>query len=431
MARLAIAYLRAQGLGTALNIALMALGVAAITVVLLFTSQVENRFLRDAQGIDLVVGAKGSPLQLVLSTVYHLDVATGNIPLEEAERIQANAMIAKAIPIALGDSFRGYRIVGTNADYLAHYDVQPAAGRVWDAPLEAVLGEEVAIASGLKLGDHFTGSHGLAAGGEAHDEHQYDVVGLLPRTGTVLDRLVLTSIESVWEVHHHEPGPVPATAGSPTAGNDHKGRHHREGDDDDEEDDDENEIADEEESFAPREITALLVQYATPLAAAMLPRQISSVPSLMAASPAYESARLMQLVGVGTDALKAFAWIMIVAAGLSIFVALFNALRQRRYDLAIMRTLGASRHKVTGVVLLEGLLLGVAGAVAGIVLGHLMTAVLGGWLRDARQVDVTGSIFVPAELGLFALAVAVGLLGALIPSLAAYRTDVAETLTQG
>jgi len=245
--RLALAYLRAQGLGTVLNIVLMALGVAAITVVLLFTHQVEDRFLRDAKGIDLVVGAKGSPLQLVLSSVYHLD----------------------------------------------------------------------------------------------------------------------------------------------------------------------------------------LVQYATPLAAAMLPRQIASVPSLMGASPAFESARLMQLVGVGTDALQAFAWIMIVAAGLSIFVALLSALRQRRYDLAIMRTLGASRGKVTGVVLMEGLLLGVAGAVAGIVLGHAMTAVLGTWLRDARQIDVTGAVFLPAELGLFALAVVVGVVGALVPALSAYRTEVAETLARG
>jgi putative ABC transport system permease protein len=372
--------------------------------------------LRDARGIDLVVGAKGSPLQLVLSSVYHLDVPTGNIPLPEAEKVKANAMVAKAIPLALGDTYRGFRIVGTSPDYLAHYGAQPAQGRLWEAPLEAVLGHEVAGVSRLAVGGRFTGSHGLAAGGEDHDEHEYEVVGVLPRTGTVLDRLVLTSVESVWEVHQHEPVAGPASAGegqTPRA------------------DGDRDAADDEEESFAPQEITALLVQYATPLAAAMLPRQIASVPSLMGASPAFESARLMQLVGVGTDALQAFAWIMIVAAGLSIFVALLSALRQRRYDLAIMRTLGASRSKVTGVVLMEGLLLGVAGAVAGIVLGHAMTALLGTWLRDARQIDVTGAVLLPAELGLFALAVVVGVVGAVIPALSAYRTEVAETLARG
>jgi putative ABC transport system permease protein len=426
--KLAAAYLRAQGLGTGLNIVLMALGVAAITVVLLFTSQVEDRFLlRDAEGIDLVVGAKGSPLQLVLSAVYHLDVPTGNIPLAEAERIQANAMIAKAIPLALGDTYRGYRIVGTNAEYLAHYGAHPAEGRLWDAPLEAVLGQEVAAATGLKVGSRFTGSHGLAAGGEAHDEHEYDVVGLLPRTGTVLDRLVLTSIESVWEVHDHEVAPVPVAAALVKSGE--AGAAKRA--DDDEVDDDDREGSDEEESFAPREITALLLQYSTPLAAAMLPRQISAVPSLMAASPAFESARLMRLVGVGTEALKAFAVIMMAAAGLSIFVALYNALRQRRYDLAIMRTLGASRGKVTGVVLMEGLLLGAAGAVAGILLGHLMTAALGVWLRNAQQMDVTGGTFISAELWLIGLAVGVGVLAALVPAISAYRTDVAQTLSRG
>jgi putative ABC transport system permease protein len=419
--KLAAAYLRAQGLGTGLNIVLMALGVAAITVVLLFTSQVEDRFLRDAEGIDLVVGAKGSPLQLVLSAVYHLDVPTGNIPLAEAEKIEANAMIAKAIPLALGDTYRGYRIVGTNPEYLAHYGTHPAEGRLWDAPLEAVLGQEVAAATGLKVGGRFTGSHGLAAGGEAHDEHEYDVVGLLPRTGTVLDRLVLTSIESVWEVHNHEAAPVPVAAAPVKSGEAGAAEHA----------DDDHEASDEEESFAPREITALLLQYSTPLAAAMLPRQISAVPSLMAASPAFESARLMRLVGVGTEALKAFAGIMMAAAGLSIFVALYNALRQRRYDLAIMRTLGASRGKVTGVVLMEGLLLGAAGAVAGILLGHLMTAALGAWLRNAQQMDVTGGTFISAELWLIGLAVGVGVLAALVPAISAYRTDVAQTLSRG
>jgi putative ABC transport system permease protein len=419
--KLAAAYLRAQGLGTGLNIVLMALGVAAITVVLLFTSQVEDRFLRDAEGIDLVVGAKGSPLQLVLSAVYHLDVPTGNIPLAEAEKIEANAMIAKAIPLALGDTYRGYRIVGTNPEYLAHYGAHPAEGRLSDAPLEAVLGQEVAAATGLKVGGRFTGSHGLAAGGEAHDEHEYDVVGLLPRTGTVLDRLVLTSIESVWEVQNHEAAPVPVAAAPVKSGEAGAAEHA----------DDDHEASDEEESFAPREITALLLQYSTPLAAAMLPRQISAVPSLMAASPAFESARLMRLVGVGTEALKAFAVIMMAAAGLSIFVALYNALRQRRYDLAIMRTLGASRGKVTGVVLMEGLLLGAAGAIAGILLGHLMTAALGAWLRNAQQMDVTGGTFISAELWLIGLAVAVGVLAALVPAISAYRTDVAQTLSRG
>jgi putative ABC transport system permease protein len=420
--RLALAFLRAQGLGTALNIALMALGVAVITLVLLFTRQFEERFTRDAQGIDLVVGAKGSPLQLVLASIYHLDVPTGNIPLPEADKIATHAMVAKAIPLALGDSFRGFRIVGSTPDYVAHYGAQPAAGRLWEAPLEAMLGQEVAAATGLGVGARFTGSHGLTAGGDAHAEHEYEVVGVLARSGTVLDRLVLTSVESVWEVHHdHAPAvaPAPLAARSGTPGADEAG-------------DDEDEAADDdEESFAPQEITALLLQYSTPLAAAVLPRLIAATPTLMAASPAYESARLMRLVGVGTDALQGLAWIMIVAAGLSIFVALLSALRQRRYDLAIMRTLGASRGKVTAVVLMEGLLLGMAGAVAGIVLGHAMTALLGAWLRNAGQIELTGTIFLPVEFGLFALAVLVGVVGALVPALSAYRTEVAETLARG
>src|SRR5690242_9624619 len=176
---------------------------------MLATAQIEERMTRDARGIDLVVGAKGSPMQLVLSAVFHLDVPTGNIPLTEATKLAANRAVKKAIPLALGDSYRGFRIVGSSHDYPAHYGARIADGGLWAAPMEAVLGAEVAARSGLKIGATFTGAHGLGEGGDEHEKEAYKVVGILAPGGTVLDRLVLTSIESVWEVHEHG-GQAPA-----------------------------------------------------------------------------------------------------------------------------------------------------------------------------------------------------------------------------
>lgn len=387
---ISLAYLRARPLATALNLLLLALGIATITLLLLATSQLEERMNRDARGIDLVAGAKGSPMQLVLAAVFHIDAPAGNIPLADALALAKNRAVKKAIPLALGDSYQGHRIVGTNHDYPAHYGAQVAAGRLWGAPMEAVLGAEVAASARLAVGATFTGAHGLAAGGDAHEEEPFKVVGVLAPTGTVLDRLVLTSVESVWEIHEH--GGQPAER---------------------------------------KEITALLVQYASPLAAATLPRQVNSSPTLQAASPAYESARLFRMIGAGVDVLRAFGMVLVLVAGLSVFIALLNALEDRRYDLAVMRMLGASRAKLMGLMLLEGVALSVLGGIAGIALGHLFTQALGVALKAAQQTTITGWAWHAQELWLLVLAAGVGTAAALLPAWRAYRADVAPVLAEG
>ena len=387
---ISFAYLRARPLATALNLLLLALGVATITVLLLATAQLEERMGSDARGIDLVAGAKGSPMQLVLSAVFHIDAPVGNIPLADALALAQNRALRKAIPLALGDSFRGYRIVGTNHDYPAHYGARIASGRLWAGPMEAVLGAEVAAAAALAVGAGFTGAHGLAEGGDMHAEEPFKVTGILAPTGTVLDRLVLTSVESVWEVHEH--------AGQAAGG---------------------------------KQITALLMQYATPLAAATLPRQVNATAALQAASPAYESARLFRMIGVGVDVLRAFGLVLVLAAGLSVFIALLNALEERRYDLAVMRMLGASRAKLMGLMLMEGVALSLAGGVAGIALGHAFAELLGAALSAARQTAVTGRAWNPQELWLLALALGVGVAAALVPAWRAYRSEVAPVLAEG
>ena len=401
LVRISLAYLRARPHATGLNLLLLALGIATITVLLLATSQLEERMGRDARGIDLVAGAKGSPMQLVLAAVFHIDAPAGNIPLADALALAKNRMVKKAIPLALGDSYRGYRIAGTNHLYPAHYGAKLAQGRLWEAPLEAVLGADVAADTGLAVGASFAGAHGLDGAGDLHDSAPYKVVGILARNGSVMDRLVLTSVESVWAVHRHgEKGEDPAKL-----------------------------VADMEEE--EKELTALLIQYSTPLAAAMMPRQVNASATLQAASPAYESARLFRMIGVGVEVLRTFGYVLLLVAGLSVFIALLNALEDRRYDLAVMRMLGAGRARLMGLLLVEGMALALAGGIAGIALGHLLTEVLGRALGQAKQAAVTGWSWHPAEWGLLALALAVGLAAALLPAWRAYRSDVAPVLAEG
>ncbi len=162
-----------------------------LVLLMQFTRQSEERFLNGAEGIDLVVGAKGSPLQLVLSSVYHLDRPTGNIPLAELESLRRNPMVGSAIPLALGDQFDGFRIVGTETALLELYDARIVQGRLAESPLEVVIGAEVARDTGAGVGQRFIGSHGLADddAGPGHEATPFEVVGILAPTGKPIDRL--------------------------------------------------------------------------------------------------------------------------------------------------------------------------------------------------------------------------------------------------
>ena len=198
LARLSVQDLRARASSTALNLLLLALGVATLVVIILVSAQLEERLRRDAEGVDVVVGAKGSPMQIVLSSLYQLDVPTGNIRWEEAQRILADPAVKKAIPILLADNYRGFRIVGTNIDYVAHYGAALREGRLWQTPGEAVLGADVAALMHTIVGSTFVAAHGVRGERDViHEGAPYQVVGVLARTGTVIDRLVLTDMASV------------------------------------------------------------------------------------------------------------------------------------------------------------------------------------------------------------------------------------------
>lgn len=384
---LTLAYLRGRPVSTLLNTLLLAIGVGTIALLIQIGGRLGERLSRDAQGIDLVVGAKGSPFQLVLSGVFHADIPTGNIAAAEAEAIARHPLVAAVIPLALGDSAYGLRIVGTTAAYVAHYGGVVADGRLWGEPMEVVLGAEAARRGALAVGAQLTGWHGLAGQGRMHADHPYTVVGVLAPTGSVLDRLILTGVESVWQVHE----PIGQAAGTDRAG---------------------------------RELTALLLRYRSPMAAVSLPREINGRTALMAAAPAIEAARLFALLGIALDAVRAFGGLLIVAAVLSLLVALGNALEARRYDLAVLRALGSTPGLLLRQILLEAFLLLAAGVVLGLILAHVAVAVAELVWPDLAATGLGGWRLEPAELLLAFAVLAGGLAVALIPAWRAWRTDV-------
>ncbi|MCC5858053.1 MAG: FtsX-like permease family protein [Ectothiorhodospiraceae bacterium] len=409
------AYVRHNAPNLLLNVMLLALAVATATVLLLLSQQLESRLKRDAEGIDLVIGATGSPLQLILSSVYHVDVPTGNIPLAEADWLDGHPLVRETVPIALGDNYHGFRIVGSDSSYIDLYGGEYVAGGPWQETMQAVLGAEVAVATGLVPGDRFVGIHGITGGateGHPHEETPYAVSGILAPTGTVLDRLIIAPLESVWHVHApHQPD---TSAG--TSHGHHHDHHHAD--------------SGEAHHHHHREVTAVLVRYRSPLAAVSLPRQINTRPALQAASPAAETTRLLAMLGVGFDAIRALGWILLAAAGLGIFLALYGFARQHRYDHALLRSLGASRGQVFLHILLQSLIVAAAGVALGLLAGHLAADLVGQAFGPTRQFAFTGRIFLVQELWIAGLALSVAALAALPPAIQASRRDVAAVLTR-
>ncbi len=412
-------------LSSALCICLLLFGVGIISLLLLIQNQLEEKFQRDLKNVDLVIGAKGSPLQLVLSAIYHLDSPTGNIALDEAYKIMNSAQVKEAIPLAYGDSVKGYRILGTTPNYIHKYSGKVAKGRIYSKSMEATIGADVAESTSLKVGDVFHGVHGDARSGHVHEDHPYTVVGILQATNTVLDRLVVCNIESVWQVHSHHAGPDHSHSEASHAleldlDHDHNHDHcHTHAHD----------HSKDVVTADSMEITAILLKYKSKMSALKMPRIINEQTNMQAALPALEINRLFYMIGVGATTIKLIAGGIMLMAGFSVFFVLFNRLRERKYELALLRSVGYSPKQLFLLLTLEGL----AFAVLGYVLGWLLSRV-GIHLISARAESDFNLKFdwelVPGEQWIFILTILIGVLSSIIPAWRAMRMDVSTTLSK-
>ena len=378
--------LKYRFLNSFLSIMLTAFGVSIALLISQFGNHIQNRINLDGQGIDIVVGAKGSPLQLILSSVYHIDIPTGNIAYSQAKKIMSNPQIEESIPLALGDNWRGFRIVGTTTNYIRHYDMSLSTGRYWDQNFEVVVGSSV----NLDIGDEFMGVHGLLEDGSSHEEHKYNVVGILKPSGTVIDRLILTSLNSVLDIHglHKVDNSFEKNHEHQHDHEHHKEEHHEvhEHDHDKEKHKNEDEnhhkhSKNDKETYKTNElgsseITALLIKTKSPIANINLPRSINRESSLQAANPALEINRLISLFGIGSKSFAILSLILILIASLNIFSGLASNLENRMGDLAVLRAVGFSKKRIFKIIVLEGILVVLIGIILGILIGFLLFSIL-------------------------------------------------------
>ena len=382
--------LRAKPLQTALSLALLAFGVGMVSLMLLTEKQVNEAFERNIKDIDLVLGAKGSPLQLILANVYHIDAPTGNILLSEAQKVVRHPYIESGIPLAYGDNHEGYRIVGTEHSYAEHYGVEVAQGKLWEAPFEATVGSKVAQALELTLGDTFYSAHGLTDQTDIHKDKVFTVVGILEPSQSVVDQLILTPMQSIWDVHLKE-----GEVGDPSA----------------------------------REITAMLLKKRNPLAVLTIPNTLRES-NMQVALPAIEVNRMTQQFGLGTAALRAIAMLIMALSFASIFISVLDNIRSRRHELALMRTMGGTPRTLYLLLLQEGGLLSLVGTGMGLLLSRMGLWTLSNVVEQQFHYELAEMALLPSEWMLAAAAIGVGLLASAMPARGSLRLDISQTLRE-
>jgi len=403
-------YLWNRRLTTSLTILSVALGVGLIYAVLTLREETRKRFEEEGQTFDVVVGAKGSPLQLVLSAVYFMDVPNGRIATADYDAIKQHADVKAAFPLAMGDTYHGFRIVGTSRDLMDYTWKHPftgeirqpyklASGNYFEAPFQAVVGSSVARAENFKIGDQFIGAHGFIElseeMGHHHENHPYTVVGIMAPSGTPNDRAIFCSVDSVWEVHEH---------------------------------DESGDAAD----LASSHLTAVLVELQSPMQRFQFRQYINDTLNAMATTPIEQIANLFEsILGTAKSVLLAVGYLVVVISAISILIGLYLSILQRKRDLAIMRALGASASEIVGSILIEAFLVTLLGIGAGWLVGNLAAWSIGLYLT--RTYGLTVGIFgmpTTEELAAFATVALVGIVAGIAPAWQAYRTDVARDLAE-
>ena len=456
-------------LNTILSLVLLTASVAIISLLILLQEQFEKQFSSNIDGVDLVLGAQGSPLQLILSSVYQVDSPTGNINYEEAQTWMNHPFVETAIPLAFGDNYRGFRIVGTTPDYLSKYQAKLEQGQLFEKNFEVVIGSEIAKKLSLKIGDKFFGTHGDSEEGDVHDEYAYVVVGIASPTGKVIDNLILCKLESVWQMHSGHDHGAEAHSEDDNPPHGEEGHIHIEGDEHDhdkvaenpahgeeghvheegeEHVHDENcnheevlknpahgeeghvhEEGDEHVHAEEKEITAVLIKFKNKMGIISWPRMIAQNTKMQAALPAIEINRLFSLFGIGLQALQYLAYGIMLISGISIFIALYNRLKERKYEFALLRVSGASRFQMLQLVLIESVLLCVVGFIFGTLLGRFALIMISNTTDEQFKMSFDPKTILWEKEGLlFLVTIFVGIIAALIPAIKAYRLNISKTL---
>jgi putative ABC transport system permease protein len=404
--------MRQHLLSTVVTVISVGLAAGLTMAVFAINKQTYEAFTGGSPGFDAVLGARGSQLQLVLNTVFHLETSPGNIPWSLYKQIAANPRVLLAIPYAVGDNYKGYRIVGTVPDIFtkfeykkgAHFELQPGGRFFTEGTNEAVFGYYVADKLGVKVGDSITPYHGLQYSESQKHGDQFKVVGILRPSNSPSDRVVWIPIEGIYHMSGH------VLRGT--------GQVYRP--------EDGVEIPED-----VKEVSAVMLKFKSAQTGFILDQQINRQGKVatLAWPIAKVMAELFDRIGWVNRILAMVAYLVVIVASGSILVGIYNTMNERRREFAILRALGARRTTVFSAIVLEAASITALGALVGFaVYGGILAAAIvivrtqTGVVLDAFRFDWV-LIATPVAM------VILGGLAGLAPAFKAYRTDVASNLT--
>lgn len=383
-----------------LTVLIVGAALAILTLVTLLSAGTQEGLVRATEPFDLIVGAKGSPNQLVLNTVFLQDAPIGNVSHEIYEELSANPLVASAIPLAFGDNYKGYTIVGSGKDIFQHQPkvgqaawLQFAAGRPFDQPFEAVVGTKVALKLGIQVGDEIKSAHGFIPGGEVHS-HAYHVVGILQAVNGPYDQSILVPIESIWLAHEkHQPKSAAEVS------------------------------IDSHE----HEVTAIMVKPKGYGEAMRLYQQFQGKPEAQIVFPSQVIVQLFAILGQGEQMLKVVAYTVIGMGIMIMALSVYWSALSRVHDRAILRALGASTYDIFIIILAESTLLAFLGVTIGTLAGHGIYSLLVKAM-ESKTAIVLATALTPDEVYIIIGGTLFGMLAGLIPAMLTYRTEVAQYL---
>lgn len=398
-----------------LSILSVALSVLLLLGVNRLSDGTRASFQSTISGTDLIVGARGSQAQLLLYSVFHIGDATADMSFESFQMLAAMEGVDWAVPLALGDSHRGYRVVGTTTDYFSRYrygggrEIAFRQGRAFDKLFDAVIGAEVARRLGYEIGEQIILTHGTGAAAiHEHTSMPFTVTGILAPTGTPVDRAVYASLEAITAIHiGWQDGMMPRPGTAPTA----------------------DEI--DPDAIAPSRVTAVLVGLTSRLGIFTVQRTLNEYEAepLMAILPGVVIVEIWRLLSVAENALSIIA-VFVVATGLLGMVAvILTALSQRRREIAILRSLGASPPLIFALFALDALLLAVIGCLLGVVALFALSVGAGGYLTAEFGLFLPLSLLAPGDVTILAVILGAAIVLGLIPALLAYRRALADGLS--
>jgi len=405
--------LTSRSVQTLITIGVVLIGVAVTLAIMILSGGIKQGIVKASEPFGMIVGSKGSANQLVFNTIFLMDSPLANLDEAYYEQLASDERVNLAVPFALGDNYKGFRIVGTSD---AFFDLkgrpsdpsyfQLASGRLFERSFEAVIGAAVSKQAGLRLGDTFVSAHGVIAASEAdqHTDHPYTVVGILQSVSAPSDKGIYVSMDSYWvsHEHHNHEGEGDASAAEL------EGTVHEEHDED-------------------HGVTAALIKPRSYIDLMKMYQEINLGKEAQAVFPGQVIAKIFDMMGSGEQVLRDISYVVLGMAGLTVALALYGSTVERRRTVAILRAIGAGRRSVMTVVLLESVFVMLIGCVLGTAGGYALTWILSQYM--ATQVSIAIPIGFKWEWMTFIGAVALfGVAAGLIPAWSAYRTETARYL---